>query len=142
MVKSYAYGVPNFGKGSNLKTLVTYPSCPDCYLQLRVPGSEAVFKGARTTHMCIHSLGDGKSCNTELTLSIFKQSFSTGCIADYHVKPHPASNVAKAAEAALSNKRRAIDSAMQNAGKRPAGVAPRPAVGAGRQGGQLQGSLE
>ena len=42
----------------------------------------------------------------------------------------PASDAAKAAEAALSNKRRAIDPAMQNAGQRPAGVAPRPAVGA------------
>ena len=48
----------------------------DCRLQQRVAGYEAVFKGAKTTHMCMHSLGDGKSCNTELTLSKFKQSWS------------------------------------------------------------------
>ena len=36
----------------------------DCRLQQRVAGYEAVFKGAKTTHMCIHSLGDGKSCNS------------------------------------------------------------------------------
>ena len=114
----------------------------DCRQQMRVPGYEAFFKGRKTTHMCIRSLGDGKSCNTELTLSTFRNSFSTGRIIDHHVKHHPASDVAKAAAAALSNKRRAIDSAMQNAGQRPGGVTPRPAVGAARQGGQVQGSLD
>jgi hypothetical protein len=100
----------------------------DTRLQRRVDGYEDVFKGEKTTHFCIFPMGPGNRCNTELTLSKWNRSYSTGRIVEHHKKKHPDSDVAKASGANLKKKRKAVGAAMQASG----GVEIRPAVGGGR----------